>query len=100
MQRGKSENQSDATSFLLLPCYTSDGSLDTQSNKKTLHPEFSKKANDLLMIDARATGQPHNLTVGRGRIFHDSKDCLSYRKQDTGSGSNFCGPLSQTQSIA
>lgn len=51
MQRGKSENQSDATSFQLLPCYTSDGSLDTQSNKKTLHPEFSKKANDLLMID-------------------------------------------------
>ncbi|XP_004415214.1 PREDICTED: mitochondrial inner membrane protease subunit 2-like [Odobenus rosmarus divergens] len=73
MHWGKSENQSYSTSSRLLPCYTSDESLDNQSNKKTLHPEFSKKANDLLMIDIwsnRTIGHKNRyVKVPRGHIW-------------------------------
>ena len=48
---------------------------------------------------SEAPGPPCILTMG-GRIFHNSKSCLKNIKQDTvfdQSLSNFCGPLSLTQ---
>lgn len=49
MQWGKSENQSDSTSFQVLACYTRIEGLGNQSDEKIISPKI-KQENSLLKL--------------------------------------------------